>query len=544
VEGHGGQIVKTTGDAHPSLRAEFPPLRSLDSVAGNLPRQMTTFVGREQEVQKLGDLIGDRSLVTLTGVGGVGKTRLAVQVAAEVIPEFRDGAWVCELAPVTTQGAVWETLAASLGLQRFPGRGLDDVVLDYLMAKRLLVVLDNCEHILDAVTGVVDAILQRCPQVSVLATSQEGLGLGGEQVLAIAPLGVPATDAELETLARADAVRLFCDRAQHAKSDFVLTEHNATAVAQLCRRLDGVPLAIELAAARVRSLPPEDLVDRLDQRFRLLTGGDRAGLERHQTLRTTIDWSYDLLTGIERDALNRLSVFARDFDLAAAEAILSDLDPADAVNVLSQLVDKSLGAVDEAPESGRRYRLLETIRHYAQENLENSGEAPDVRRRHADYYVALAETVGPHLRGREQLTWATVLARDTDNLRAALDWAIQEPSAEHALRLVAPLLMMGFPIGRTAIDWVGPACTTPGAEEHPLFPLVVAFAAVASTLRGDLERAAQLVGNAQETQDALGTAPPFGIYGVGWVGRFPRRRRGGTPRRSLARARAPHRRPL
>jgi predicted ATPase len=492
---------------HPSLRGEFPSLRSLESVASNLSRQLTTFVGREQEIQKLSVLANERALVTLTGVGGVGKTRLAVQVAAEVVRKFPDGAWVCELAPVANRGVVWDALEESLGVQRSPGRRVDEVVLDYLGPKQLLMVLDNCEHLLDTVAGVINAILQRCPRVSVLATSREALGLAGEQVVPVAPLGVPAGDADRDALERADAVRLFCDRALDAKGDFTLAQHNAAAVAQLCRRLDGIPLAIELAAARVRSLPPEDLVARLDERFRLLTRGDRAGLERHQTLRTTIDWSYDLLTDIERDALNRLSVFAGDFDLAAAEAILSseDLDPADAVNILSQLVDKSLVVVDDADEAGAHYRLLETIRQYAKEHLEASGEGPGVRRRHADHYVAVAETAGPHLRRREQLTWATAIARDTDNLRAVLDWAIQAPSPDHALRLIAPLLVTGLSVGWTAIDWADTARTTPGAADRKLFPLVVAFAALGATLRGDLESASLLLANAQEAQHELGT---------------------------------------
>jgi predicted ATPase/class 3 adenylate cyclase len=488
-----------------NLASEFPPLRSLDSLPGNLPRQVTTFVGREQETETLGVLVCEGSLVTLTGVGGVGKTRLAVQVAAEVTAEFPDGAWVCELAPVADRGAVWETLAASLGVPRSPGRGADEVVLEYLGPKRMLVVLDNCEHLLDAVARMVDAIAQRCPRVSVLATSREGLALAGEQIVAVPSLGVPAGDADGAALARADAVRLFCDRAHDAKVDFALTGYNAAAVAQLCRRLDGIPLAIELAAARARSLPPEDLVARLDQRFSLLTRGSRAGLERHQTLRNTIDWSYDLLTGIERDGLNRLSVFAGGCDLAAAEAILAagDLDPADAVDVLSQLVDKSLVVVDD--DAGVRYRLLETIRQYARERLEDSGHTSTVRRSHADHYVAVAETAGPHLRSSDQLTWATIVARDTDNFRAALDWAVETPSPDHALRLVAPLLVTGLPIGWTAVDWADTARTIPGAAEHPLFPHVVAFAALRATLRGDLERAAVLAANAQEAQDRLGS---------------------------------------
>jgi predicted ATPase/class 3 adenylate cyclase len=485
---------------------EFPRLRSLDSAPGNLPRQVTTFVGREREIASLADLVRERSLVTLTGVGGVGKTRLAVQIAAEVALEFPDGAWLCELGSITDPGAVWDALAASLAVQQLPGKELPESVLEYLEHKRLLLVLDNCEHLLSAVAGVADALAQRCAGVSVLATSREGLALGGEQLVAVPSLGVPAEHADRDTLSRADAVRLFCDRAHDAKSDFALTERNAGAIAQLCRRLDGIPLAIELAAARVRSLTPDDLVARLDQRFRLLTRGSRAALERHQTLRNTIDWSYDLLTDTERDALARLSVFAGGCDLAAAEAILvgGAIDRADVVDLLSQLVDKSLVVVDD-DEFGTRYRLLETIRQYAQERLESSRDTAAVRRRHADHYVSVAETAGPHLRTRDQLDWTAALARDTDNFRAALDWAVETPSAEHALRLVAPLQVSGIPLGYTANDWVDTARKTAGATTHPLFPLVVAFAALRTTLLGDLEHGAALVATAEQAQETLGT---------------------------------------
>jgi class 3 adenylate cyclase len=312
----------------PGLRSEFPPLRSLDTLPGNLPRQVTTFVGREEEIASLADLVRVTSLVTLTGVGGVGKTRLALQVAAEAVAEFPNGAWLCEFAPVADPGAVWETLAGSLRLQPFPGRSIEESVLEYLAARRLLLVLDNCEHLLDAIARQVTAIGQRCARVSVLATSREGLALAGERIVAVPSLGVPADDSDMNALMGADSVRLFSDRARAAKNVFVLSDRNASAVGVLCRRLDGIPLAIELAAARVRSLSPEDLVARLDRRFKLLTRGSRAALERHQTLRSTIDWSYDLLEPVERRALDRLSVFAGGCDLAAAEAVLAadDLD--------------------------------------------------------------------------------------------------------------------------------------------------------------------------------------------------------------------------
>jgi predicted ATPase/class 3 adenylate cyclase len=487
----------------PGLVREFPPLRSVDSLPGNLPRQVTTFVGREAEVASLSELVRRSSLVTLTGVGGVGKTRLALEIAAEVIGAFPDGAWLCEFAPVTDPDAVWETVAACLRVQPLPGRTLDESVLDYLAAKRLVLVLDNCEHLLDASARLVDAIERRCPQVAVLATSREGLGLAGERMIAVPSLGLPAGDAEGDELRQADAVRLFGERAGAAKSDFALTDHNVGAVAVLCRRLDGIPLAIELAAARIRSLSPEDLVARLDQRFKLLTHGSRAALERHQTLRSTIDWSYDLLAPTERHALARLSVFAGGCDLVAAEKVLpdDDLDALDVIDVLGQLVDKSLLVADDAG-GAVRYRLLETIRQYARERLDANGDAGAVRRRHADHYVALAEDAGPHLRSRERVAWADLIQREVDNLRAALDWAVETTSPSHALRLVAPLALPGR-TRELAMDWAATAVAIPGGDRHPLCP-VVAAAAWGATRGGDFERAENLLANAEQAEAAFG----------------------------------------
>jgi hypothetical protein len=325
-------------------------------------------------------------------------------------------------------------------------------------------------------------------------------------VIAVPSLGIPEPGANAEGLGGAEAVRLFCDRAHDADRNFVLNEHNSGAVAELCRRLDGIPLAIELAAARVRSLTPDELVARLDQRFKLLTRGSRASLERHQTLRTTIDWSYNLLADEERAAFNRLSAFAGGHDLAAAEAVLGggDLQAEDAGRLLGQLVDKSLLHVDHQTRS-TRYRMLETIRQYAQESLERTGETAAVRGRHMDYYVGAAETAGPHLRSREQLSWAAVLTPDVDNLRAAFDSAVEKAQPDPALRLVAALAVAGLPIGWTAMGWADAAAAIPGAPGHHLFPLVVALAAMDAVMQGHLERATTLVEAAETVQAALGT---------------------------------------
>jgi predicted ATPase/class 3 adenylate cyclase len=489
----------------PGLLDEFPPLRSSMARSGNLPRQMTSFVGRAQELALVGDALRERPLVTLTGVGGVGKTRLALQAAAEAATGFPDGAWLCELAPVTNHGAVWEAVAASLGVKPALGRELSETVLECLAAKRLLLVLDNCEHLLDATARLVDVVAHECPGVVVLATSREGLGLAGERILAVPSLSLPDPQASVDALSTTDAVRLFVERTRDANASFALTLDNAAAVAQLCRRLDGIPLAIELAAARARSMTPEDLLERIDQRFTLLTRGSRSALERQQTLRRTIDWSYELLGPPEREALLRLSVFAGGCGLPAAEAVVSGgaVESIDVVDVLGQLVDKSLLIVED--HRGRaRYRMLETIRQYAQERLDDSGTAPSVRRAHADYYVALAESAGPHLRGRGQLAWARDLAVEIGNFRAAVDWAVERESPEPALRVVAPLTVQGLDVGEAATEWAAAASAIPGADEHPLFATVASWATWGATARRDHDRARATFGRVADFEERRG----------------------------------------
>jgi predicted ATPase len=386
------------------------------------------------------------------------------------------------------------------------GRNLSEAVLEYLATRRLLVVLDNCEHLLDAAARIVDAVEQECPGVVVLATSREGLGLAGERILAVSSLGLPDHAGSVEVLSSTDAVRLFVERARDVKADFALTAQNAVAVGQLCRRLDGIPLALELAAARVRSMTPNDLLDRIDQRFTLLTRGSRAALERQQTLRRTIDWSYDLLSPPEREALLRLSVFAGGCDIPAAEGVLSGgtIAPFEVVDVLGQVVDKSLLSVDDY--RGRaRYRMLETIRQYAQERLDDSGTAPLVRRAHAEYYPALAESAGPHLRGGGQLAWSQDLAVEIGNLRTALDWAVEQEAVDHALRLVAPLTISGLEVGDSAMEWAAAAVAIPGADQHPLFGWVASWAAWGATARGDYDRARVVMRDVAALEDERGT---------------------------------------
>jgi predicted ATPase/class 3 adenylate cyclase len=494
----------------PGLNAGFPPLRSLDAFPGNLPVQVSSFVGREAEIARVQQALADARVVTLTGVGGVGKTRLALQVAAEVIGRYRDGAWLCELAPVTDPGTVWDTLAATLRVAARPGRSLDESVLEFLAEKQILLIFDNCEHLLESIAALVDRLVHHCPAVSVVATSREGLALDGERLLAVPALGVPAGDAADDDVIRAEAVRLFADRASATKDDFVLSGSSVATIGVLCRRLDGIPLAIELAAARIRSMSPDDLVARLDQRFKLLTRGSRAALERHQTLRNTIDWSYGLLDETERRALNRMSVFSGGWDLSAAEGVIADDDDEalDVIEWLGQLVDKSLVVVDGDTQTGAvRYRLHESIRQYAQEQLEASGETAELRRRHAEYYVTWAERARPHWRGRDYQEWTDAAVRDVDNLRAAVDWAVETGSADHALRLVAPMTLQGV-VGEPALDWSRTACDIADAEDHELFPDVAGWASWGATRSADFVRAEALASAARRAEEALGVRRP------------------------------------
>jgi predicted ATPase/class 3 adenylate cyclase len=490
----------------PGLARDFPPLRSVDATPGNLPRPMTSFVGREALVADVAERVRSQPLVTLTGVGGVGKTRLALEVAARIAGDVPDGAWLCELAPLSDPDAIWETVASALRVTRVPGRGVDELVVEYLRSKQLVLVVDNCEHLLDAVAALVQTIAERCPGVAVLATSREGLGLPGEQIMAVRSLGIPPEDAAGDALSQAESMVLFCDRARSVRSDFRPSAHDEAAIAVVCRRLDGIPLAIELAAARLRSLRPDDIVDRLDQRFKLLTRGSRAALERHQTLRNTIDWSYELLDDGERRALNRVSVFASGCDLQAAEAVVGDeeLDALDVVDVIGQLVDKSL-VLAETDDDGRlRYRLLETVRQYAQEQLETSGEAATIRRRHADHFLAVAETVGAGLRSPDQLRWARVARREIDNLRTALDWAVETTAPEHALRLVRALALTRTTVGDITSGWTELALTVPGATDDRLYPDVASLAVQSALARGDLAGADQYVVMVAEAEARLG----------------------------------------
>ena len=422
----------------PGLQRDFPPLPSLGVTPNNLPAQLTSFIGRQHEIADVKKLLETHRLVTLTGSGGTGKTRLSLQIAADILEDYPDGVWLVELAPVRDGSLISQTILHVLGLLTESGRQPLDILTEYLSGKKLLILLDNCEHVLAESGSFVEAVLQAAPAVKVLATSREILNLAGEQAYRVPSLQAPDINRlpDIEQLGRFEAIQLFVERVTLVSPGFTITQNNALALAQICRRLDGIPLAIELAAARVKSMPLEAMLSRLDDRFRLLTGGSRNTLPRQQTLRATIDWSYALLTEPEKLLLQRLSVFRGGCTLVAAEAVCGreGIEERDVLDLLSKLVDKSLLNLDEAG----RYQILETVRQYGGEKLIDVGQAEWARDRHLHFMLDLAELAEPQVRGRDQVLWLNRLEEELENWRAALAWA-QDRGPELFLRLAAAL---------------------------------------------------------------------------------------------------------
>jgi predicted ATPase/class 3 adenylate cyclase len=532
--GHGGQVLcssttaELVGDAQLSLTdlgehrlrdldrpmhvlqvgaGSFPPLRSLDRLPGNLPEQASSFVGRQSEVAELVAGVGAHRLVTLTGPGGVGKTRLALQVAAELAGAFGDGVWLVELAPVGDPGAVADAVATALGVTPRAGSSVADSVAAALSGRQMLVVVDNCEHVLEAAAEVVEKLLAATTTVKVLATSREGLRVAGEQVWPVPSLDVAAGVGSA-------AVELFVERARAVVPGFGLGGgDDAAAVLEICQRLDGMALAIELAAARMVSISPQDVRDRLDDRFRLLSG-PRRGLERHQTLRQAVGWSYDLLSQDERQVLQRVSVFAGGFDLAAVVAVVGP-DRGDEyalLDVVDSLVRKSLVVVERAGGHAR-YGLLETIRQFAQEQLSATGTIGEIRDRHARYFAQLAVAYWDMWDGPDQrmaLDWVDV---ELANLRAGFRWAADHDDLATAAAIAAHTTMLALPLERyEPAGWaeeILPAATTDGLAQLPR----LYTAASQCALTGRAEAA---VGYAQAAV-ALGADAPYDPFDTAWT---------------------------
>jgi predicted ATPase len=487
----------------------FAPLRSLDSFLGNLPLQVSSFIGREQELVRGVEAVRSSRTVTLTGVGGVGKTRLALQLAAEVLPTFRDGAWLVELAAVRDPERVADTVAAVFGLVGRGAGSVSDTVVEFLSTKQMLLVLDNCEHLLDAVADLVGRVGRSCGGVVVLATSREGLAVEGEQILAVPSLSLPHRDTDLAQIGRCDAVALFVERARRVEADFSLSADNAAVVGQVCRRLDGMPLAIELAAARVNAMTMPELARGLDHRFETLAGGRRGEVPRHQTLRAVIDWSYDLLNEAERRLLIRLSVFSGGCTRESA-VMVCGVEPVDSSRVfalLSGLVVRSLVVADREGLD-TRYRLLETIREYGEERLAEQGETEIVRARHGDHYLHLACRLSEEIDGPDQAAAERRLLAEQDNRLAASANAVDSGDLDVALGLwtshwgqvqsfitLPPLLVEPFEMS--------------GADEHRLYPAALASSAKLAAASGDLQTARNRCAAATQAALRLDIRDPY-----------------------------------
>lgn len=430
----------------PDLPQDFPPLQSAAEIPNNLPVQLTSFVGRGKEIDQIKNRLEKNRLVTLTGSGGVGKTRLSVQVAFELLSEFPNGVWLVELAPITDPVLVTRAICTALDVTPQGNTPVLNVLTDYLKHKKLLLVLDNCEHLIDACAKLCDLLLHTCPNLRILASSREALGTDGENAYHVPSLSLPEAKSAFSDLEKSEAVKLFAERAVSVVSDFELTESNAPIVARICQRLDGIALAIELAASRVKMLNVEQIASRLDDTFRLLTGGSRTALPRQQTLRALIDWSYNLLSEEEKATLLRLSVFVGGWTLEAAESICRNPNVLD---LLTHLADKSLVTVDLEHGGEPRYYLLETIRQYAREKLSEAGEAGPIRDQHLAYFLAFARRAEPQLVAADQRMWFDRLELELDNFRAAFEWSLDsgERGAEAGLQMANSLWWFWFLCG-------------------------------------------------------------------------------------------------
>ena len=507
---------------HPNLPGDFPPVRSLDSYKHNLPVQLTNFVGRDREIEEVKGLLFGHHLVTLTGAGGSGKTRLALQVAGELVDRFDEGVWLVDLATVTDAATVVRAVASAVGAVESAGRPLTESLIEHVRGKKLLLIVDNCEHVISASSELAEMLLRSLPELRIVATSREALNVPGEAAWRIPTMSLPERRRAptAHEIARFEAVQLFADRAANARRGFALTDRDAADVAEICRRLDGIPLAIELAAARLRILSSHDILARLEDRFRLLTGGSRTALPRQQTLRAAVEWSHDLLSESERILFRRLSALVGGFDLDAAEKVCRGkvLAGEDILNLLGQLVDKSLVLADTDDEGSVRYRLLETLRQYGRERLIEAAEEEDALAAHFAYFLEFAERAYA-ARVRESLPWLARLERDHDDLRAAMDWSRQRDAREHP-RLVGALAWFWHLHSEHLVE--GAERLEQALAAHPEREAVRAraltgFAMVLCWL-GDFKRARQrteeAIGIWEEIGDRLERA--FAVEALGW----------------------------
>jgi len=480
----------------PDLPSEFPPLRTLEAYRNNLPLQPTPLVGREKEVAEVRDLLrGDETrLLTLTGPGGIGKTRVALQAAADLLDEFPDGTFFAQLATLTEAELFLPAVAETLGVRETGEIPIDKSLKEYLSERRMLLLLDNFEQVLGAAPEVTE-VLAGAPGMKVLATSRTSLRLYGEHVFPVPPLRMPdlKSPPPLERLTQYEAVGLFVERARALKPDFKVTNESAPAVAEICVRLDGLPLAIELAAARITMLPPRAMLQRLGSRLKLLTGGARDLPERQRTLRATIEWSHALLNEGEQVLFGRLAVFSGGRTLEAIEAICDaegDL-PVEAFEGVSSLLDKSLLRQEEGPGGQPRFVMLETIHEFAREKLGESAEAEQIKRVHAQYFLTLAEEAYPELKGSHQLEWLERLEAEHDNMRAALSWALERKEEEVSLRLGGALWWFWSVRGYYSEGrrWLEEALAIDGHVSPEVRAMALAGAGALASEQGDLDRA-------------------------------------------------------
>jgi predicted ATPase/DNA-binding SARP family transcriptional activator/DNA-binding CsgD family transcriptional regulator len=491
-----------------------PTVSTLEKTSGvgthNLPAPLTSFVGRESEVLEVKRALAMTRLLTLTGPGGSGKTRLALEAAADLIGAYQDGVWLVDLSPLSEPGLLVQEVAGVLGMQERPGEPLLDKLVDALRSRQTLLVLDNCEHLVDAVARLVEDLLRSCPDLRVLATSREALGVTGEVNLPVLPLSLPDPGRlmTVEELEVSGSARLFVERARHRPSAFALTPENAGAVAEICRQLEGIPLAIELAAARVGVLAVEQISERLSDSLALLTGGGRTLTSRQRTLRGSLDWSYTLLDDPERKLFGRLAVFAGGWSLEAAQASCSEdgIGRDDVHGLLGSLVDKSLVMVGVTATSVPRYKMLEPIRQYARLKLEESGKAQGARDKHAAFFLAMAEEAEPELSGPQQDLWVGRLDTEHDNLRAALSWALQRGEGENGLRFGAALWRFWHNRGYLSegTRWMERLLADGGPEAAPARVRALEGMGWHSQFQGDLDRADATYGEMLAVSRELG----------------------------------------